>query len=169
MRRNSAKKLAFGGILAALAVVFMSVGGLIPVATYVSPMLCMLMLHLVRMTCGSRTGWAWYGAVAILSLLLSADKEAAAVFLFLGYYPIVKPLLDKVRFSMFWKLLLFNTAVTVMYWLLLTVFGMAELAAQYREMGTVLLALAMVLGNVTFLLLDRILSGKSIGKNRGGA
>jgi hypothetical protein len=169
MRRNSAKQVAFGGILAALAVVFMGVGGLIPVATYVSPMLCMLILHLVSMTCGSRIGWAWYGAVVILSLLLSADKEAAAVFVFLGYYPIVKPRLDKLKFSMLWKLLLFNAAVTFMYTLLVAVFGMVELAAEFLDMGTVLLVLTLVLGNVTFLLLDRILSRKFPRKNRGGA
>ena len=111
---------------------------------------------------------AWYGAVAFLSLLLAPDKEAAAIFLFLGYYPIIKPKLDKLRFGMVWKLLLFNTAVAVMYWLLLAVFGMIELLAEYREMGTVLLGVALVLGNVTFWLIDRILSGKTIGKNRGG-
>ena len=111
MRRSPAKQIALGGVLAALAVVIMSFGGLIPIATYVSPMLCMLMLRLVCLTCGRRIGWAWYGAVAILGLLLSADKGAAAVFAFLGYYPIVKPRLDKLRFSMFWKLLLFNSAM----------------------------------------------------------
>ncbi len=169
MRRNSAKQVALGGVLAALAVVIMSFGGLIPIATYVSPMLCMLTLQLVCLTCGRRIGWAWYGAVAILSLLLSADKEAAAVFAFLGYYPIVKPRLDKLRFPMLWKLLLFNGAMVVMYWLLMAVFGMAALAEEFRDMGMVLLALTLVLGNVTFLLLDRILSRKIIRKNRGGA
>lgn len=168
MRRNSAKQVAFGGVLAALAVVFMGVGGLIPAATYVSPMLCMLILHLVSITCGSGTGWAWYGAVAILSLLLSADKEAAAVFVFLGYYPIVKPRLDQVPFSVLWKLLLFNTAVVLMYWLLMAVFGMDALAAEFREMGALLLALTLALGNVTFFLIDRILSRIISRKNRGG-
>ena len=169
MRRNSAKQLALGGVLAALAVVIMSFGGMIPIASYVSPMLCMLILQLLCLTCGRRIGWAWYGAVAILSLLLSADKEAAAVFVFLGYYPIVKPRLDKLKFSMLWKLLLFNAAVTFMYTLLVAVFGMAALAEEFRDMGTVLLVLTLVLGNVTFLLLDRILSRKFPRKNRGGA
>ena len=169
MRRSPAKQIALGGVLAALAVVIMSFGGLIPIATYVSPMLCMLMLRLVCLICGRRIGWAWYGAVAILGLLLSADKEAAAVFAFLGYYPIIKPRLDKLRFSMLWKLLLFNSAMVLMYWLLMAVFGMAALAEEFRDMGAVLLALTLVLGNVTFLLLDRILSRKIIRKNRGGA
>ena len=169
MRRSSPKQIALGGVLAALAVVVMSFGGLIPLATYVSLMLCMMILKLVCLTCGRRIGWAWYGAVAILSLLLSADKEAAAVFAFLGYYPIVKPRLDQLKFSILWKLLLFNAATVLMYTLLMTVFGMATLAAELREMGIALLILTLALGNVTFLLLDRILSRKFHRKSRGGA
>jgi hypothetical protein len=68
-----------------------------------------------------------------------------------------------------WKLLLFNAAVTIMYWLLMTVFGMDALAAEFREMGTVLLIVTLLLGNVTFILLDRILGGKIKRKSRGGA
>lgn len=169
MRRTPAKTIALGGMFAALAVVIMSMGGMIPFATYVSPMICMLMLRFVLTLCGSRIAWAWYGAVAVLSLLLSADKEAAAVFAFLGYYPIVKPRLDGLRFSVMWKLLLFNVATVIMYWLLMTVFGMDAIAAEFREMGTVLLLLTLLLGNLTFMLLDRILSGKIKRKSRGGA
>ena len=84
MRKNS-KQMALGGIFAALAVVIMNLGGLIPIATYVCPALCMVLLSLVHRACGGRVAWAWYGAVAILSLLLSPDKEASAVFAFLGY------------------------------------------------------------------------------------
>ena len=74
MKRNAARTIALGGVMAALAVTVMSMGGLIPVATYVSPVLCMLMLNLVIRLCGVRIAWAGYGAVALLSLLLSADK-----------------------------------------------------------------------------------------------
>ena len=75
-------------MMAALAAVIMSLGGLIPVATFTSPMLCMLLLAFVTKVCGKRIGWAWYGAVSILSLLMSPDKEAAAIFVFLGLYTI---------------------------------------------------------------------------------
>jgi hypothetical protein len=160
--------MALGGVFAALAVVIMSMGGLIPFATYVSPVLCMLMLRLVLRLCGRRIAWAWYGAVAALSLLLSADKEAAGVFVFLGYYPIVKPWLDRLPFSLLWKLLLFNAATILLYWMLMAVFGMDAIAAEFRDMGTVMLAVTLVLGNVTFLLLDLLLSGKIKRKRRGG-
>lgn len=157
-RKTPAARMALGGVLAALAVVIMSLGSLIPILTYVSPMLCALLLQVVLLGCGERVAWAWYGAVAILSALLSADKEAAAAFLFLGYYPIVKPKIDKLHLRWLWKLLLFNGSIGVMYYLLLNLFGMAELGAEFAEMGMVLLALMMVLGNITFFLLDKVLT-----------
>jgi len=102
--------------------------------------------------------WAWYGAVAILGTLLGPDKEAAAVFVFLGYYPILKPKLDRLPAKWFWKGLLFNAAILVMYWLLMHLFGMDQIAAEFEEMGTVMMLLTLALGNVTFFLLDRLLS-----------
>lgn len=149
--------MALGGVMAALAVVVMCMGGLIPVATFVCPMVCMVLLVTVMDRCGNRVAWAWYGAVAILSLLLGPDKEAAAVFAFLGYYPILKPKMDRLPLKWLWKLLYFNAAILVMYWLLLNVIGMAELVEEFAELGTVMTAVMLVLGNVTFILLDRLL------------
>lgn len=155
---NQTRSIALGGVFAALAVVIMCMGGLIPVATFICPMLCMLLLAIVRKNCGDRMAWAWYGAVAILGSLLGPDKEAAAVFVFLGYYPIVKPKLESLPLSWLWKALLFNAAILVMYWLLMNVFGMAQVAAEFEEMGTVIMLVTLVLGNVTFFLLDRLLA-----------
>lgn len=149
--------MALGGVMAALAVVAMCMGGIIPVATFVLPMICMLLLTVILYRCGARIAWAWYGAVAILSLLLGPDKEAAAVFAFLGYYPIIKPKMDKLPMRWLWKLIFFNVVILVMYWLLMNVFGMAQLSEEFAEMGTLLTVVTLVMGNVTFILLDRLL------------
>lgn len=154
---HSAKQIAFGGVMAALAVVIMCMGGLIPVATYVCPMLCAIILQLVVRSCTRRIAWAWYGVVTFLSLLMGPDKEGAAVFLFLGYYPIVKPWLDRRKTKWLLKALLFNTSILAMYALLIHLFGMAALAAEFSELGTALLVLMLLVGNLVFFLLDRIL------------
>ena len=159
--------MALGGVLAALAVVVMAMGGLIPVATFVCPMICMILLRLVSVLCGSRTGWAWYGAVAILSILLGPDKEAAAVFLFLGFYPIVKPSLDMLKAALLWKLVIFNAAICSMYYLLIHLFGMAQIAADYKEMGIALTVIMLILGNLTFFLLDIVLGRLKFNKKQG--
>ena len=155
--RTKAKTIAFGGILAALAVVIMSMGGLIPVATYACPLLCAILQHTVLRFCGSRVAWAWYGAVVILSLLLGPDKEAVAVFVFLGYYPILKPWMDKLPVKWLWKAILFNASVLTMYWLLIQLMGMAQLAEEFSEMGMAMTMVMLVFGNVIFFLLDKVL------------
>lgn len=157
-KSNSAANIALGGVLAALAVTLTCLGGLIPASTFVCPMLSMLILAIVSKRCGNRISWAWYGAVAILSALLSPDKEAAAVFAFLGYYPIVKPKLDKLQLRWLWKSVLFNVAILLMYWLLLHVFGMIQIMQEFTEMGQVMTIVTLLMGNATFFLLDRLLS-----------
>ena len=165
MRNSGARQIALGGVLAALAVVIMSFGGMIPSATFVCPMLCCMILQMVRKSCGDRIAWAWYGAVAILGLLMGPDKEAAAVFVFLGYYPILKPKLDRSRLKWLWKLLYFNTVILAMYWLLINLFGMAQLAEDWKELGYVMTGVMLVLGNITLILLDFVL-GKRMGRRR---
>ena len=164
MRNNNAKVTALGGMMAALAVVIMCLGGMIPLNTFLCPILCMMLEQFVLKTCGSRIGWAWYGAVAILSLLLGPDKEAAAVFTFLGYYPMLKPRLDAMKLSLLWKLVLFNTVILVMYWMLIRLFGMDAIAQEYAQMGTVMTVITLILGNVTFLLLDKVLGRRFVRK-----
>ena len=155
--RNKVKPIAFGGILAALAVVIMSMGGLIPIATYACPILCAILQYTVLRFCGRRIAWAWYGVVAILSLLLGPDKEAAAVFVFLGYYPILKPGIDKLPAKWLWKAILFNAAVLTMYWLLIHLMGMTQLAEEFSEFGKAMTVVMLVFGNAIFFLLDMVL------------
>ena len=155
-----AAAVALGGVLAALAVVIMSLGTLIPVATYVCPMLCCLLLSMVNRTCGKRLGWAWYGAVTLLSLLMAPDKEAAAVFAAMGYYPLIKPGLDRKKGKWLYKLLLFNGSILTMYWLLLRVVGMERIVEEFSGLGAAMTAVLLILGNVTFFLLDRLLGMK---------
>ena len=154
---SEARRVALGGMLAALAVVLMGLGGLIPVATYVVPMLCILLLQLVQEGCGRRIAWAWYAAVAVLGLLMCPDKEAAAVFAALGYYPIVKPKLDSCRLSWLWKGTLFNGTILILYRILLDLFGLEQVVQDLDGLGIAMTAVLLVMGNVVFVLMDILL------------
>ena len=156
--RNHSKNMALGGVFAALAVVIMNLGGLIPVATYTTPVLCMVLLKFVLMCCGNSIAWAWYGAVAVLSLLMSPDKEAAAVFAFLGYYPILKPKLEAMKGKWFWKLAIFNSSMVLLYSILIRLMGVAEVTGESEELAGIMLLILLVLGNVTFVAMDRLLT-----------
>ena len=161
MSKNT-KNVALGGMLAATALVVMCLGGLIPFATFICPALCILILQTVVQFTANKISWAWYGAVSILCTLLAPDKEAAAVFVCLGYYPLIKPVFEKWPISILWKLLLFNAAILLMYSALIHLFGMTYLQQEYAEMGIVMLVVLLALGKLTFWLLDRLLTRFSL-------
>ena len=158
MRNSNTKAMALSGVLAGLAVVIMCLGGFIPVATYVCPVLCCILCCVVYLLCGKKMAWVWYVAVSILCLLLGPDKEAAGVYLVLGYYPIIKPIFDKSRCAWLWKALLFQSAVCVLYLGLIYLLGLPELAGEFSEFGLVGLIVMLIMGNVVFFVLDRVLT-----------
>ena len=47
-----------------------------------------------------------------------------------------------------------------MYWLLISLLGLEALAEEYRQAGRVMLIVQLILGNVIFFLLDRVLDRK---------
>lgn len=162
--RSKAYPVALGGMLAAAAVVLMCIGTILPVATYAAPVLCMMVGQAVRKLCGSRTAWAWYGVVSLLSLLLAPDKEAAAVFAVLGYYPIIKPKLDQKKGKWLWKGLFFNGSILLLYWILLKLLGVDQLVSEFTDLGGAMTAVLLILGNVTFFALDKVLERRPGGR-----
>ena len=166
MGHNGPRSVALGGVTAALAVVIMCMGGIIPLATYVCPMLCAMVLAVVLRFVGRRIAWAWYGAVAVLALLLGPDKEAAAVFVFLGYYPIIKPWVDRRKVPFLWKLAIFNLSIGIMYALLIYLFRLEQVVRDFGEFGLVLTLVTLLLGNVTLFLLDLLLGRFVIMRKR---
>ena len=156
--RTDAKSIALGGVLAALAVVIMCMGTIIPLATFVCPMLCMVILCIVCRMAGNRIGWAWYICVALLSSLLAPDKEAAAVVVFLGYYPIIQPLFDKHKLAIIWKMLYFNASVLIMYAVLIYLLGMTALSDDFAETGVIMTVFTLLLANICMFLVDRLLT-----------
>jgi len=157
MPSNQSRRIALGGVLAAVAVVIMCLGGLIPIATYVSPMICAITQFIVLRFCGRRISWSWFAVVAILSLLLGPDKEAAMVFLFVGYYPLVKQKLDKFQLSFLLKALFFNVSVFLCYGIIIYVLGMHEVMSENMELGIIGFVAILLLGNATFFILDKFL------------
>jgi len=158
MKRFSAKNIALGGVLSAMAQVIMGLGTMIPFATYICPVLCMLILCVYHRIAGRKAAWTWYIATSLVSLLLSPDKEASAMLVFFGYYPIVKPVLEGKALGWFYKFTVFNISILTMYGLLIYVFAMTQVAAEFQEMGTVMTIATLLLGNVTFFVLDRLLT-----------
>ena len=158
MRRKS-RDMALCGVLCALAVAIMAMGTLVPAATYCCPLLASLTILPALILCGEKTSWVFFAASAVLSLLLAPDKEAAAIFLAVGYYPIVKPKFEKKPRGVCWagKFLFFNSSILAAYALLLYVFRLDALREEFSATGAFLLAGLLLGGNLIFWLDDRLL------------
>ena len=159
MRKS--RKMALTGMLCALAVVIMMLGGVIPLATFCCPALAGLMLIPVFVECGEKLSWCAYAAIAALSLILCPDKEAALLLAFIGYYPILRWRLDQLRSGfvrVIAKLGVFNLAVAAMYALSILVLQMDQILREYQEMGLALTAACLLVGKVTLLLYDRLIA-----------
>lgn len=148
---NSTKQLTACSLMTALGVVMMILGQLLGIATYAMPMLVGLMLIPLGKRCGTKYHITTFAAIALLSLLLVSDVEQSLLFAaFLGWYPALRPWLQRIKrktFRLLVKLAVFNVPVIAMEWLLMTL-----LVPESMERWFVWLLLA--LGNITFLLYD---------------
>ena len=123
MRKNkSASSVAFGGIISALAVLMMFFTGIFPFATYALPALSGLLLVVIVIDHGMKWAWCVYVAISALVVLITPDREAAAMFvLFFGYYPILKSVLERIKLRVteyIIKIVIFNVAMVVAYLLI---------------------------------------------------
>lgn len=151
---RQSRQMALGGMLTAVSVVIMCLGSVIPINTYVCPVLCILVTRPVLDRCGRRIGWCYYLATAILSLLLAPDREAALVYAFLGYYPMIRPFFEKLGpVKGVAKLVFFTLAGAAAYGVLLVVMGVGAA----MDEGWLLTAVTVILWDVLFLLVDRLL------------
>lgn len=158
--RQSSAKIAFCGMMSALSVVLLLSGGLIPIATYCSPMISGVLLLPILLEYGKKTAWTAFASVALLVLFMGADKEAAFFYLFLGHYPILKWEFDRVKYKSFRiliKILFFNASIICMYLILGFVFNMDALIQEFTQMGAPLLAAFLIVLNVCLFLYDRLL------------
>ena len=153
------REIALCGVLTAAAIVILLLGGLIPMATFCAPLLAMAVLLPVLSECGSRTAGAAYGATAILALLLVPDRELALVYVFFGWYPLLRPHIAALRSRLLrfiCRLAVCNLLIVLLYGVVISLLG---LGAAAELPASALLTAALVFGgNVTFLLMDLVLA-----------
>lgn len=158
--RRQSSKIAFCGLMVALSVALMLAGGLIPIATYCAPMAAAILLLPILLEYGKKAAWTAYAAVSLIVLMLGFDKEAAFFYVFLGYYPILKWEIDRIRnrrLHLPCKLLVFNGAIGLMYVMLSLLMNMTAIVEEFTQMGTVLLIAFILTLNACLLLYDRLL------------
>lgn len=156
--RLETRKIALGGVLSALSVTVMLLGGILPFATFVAPALAGLFLWPLKREFSVQTGITAYVAVGFLAFFFVPDKEQSLIFLFLlGFYPMIKEKLDKIHKTVLLllaKVLLFNGLVFFMYSLILFVFPISEIVQEFATSSFALTIGLVLLSNFVFLLYD---------------
>lgn len=157
-RHDESRRIALAGVFGALSLTLMLMGGILPLATFAAPAIAGILIMPVAIEFGRKTGWLLYAAIGLLSLLLVSDREMSLIFLFFfGFYPLLKTNIERLhtrtaRFAA--KFAVFNLCVVGMYALILLVFPIPAVNAEFAEMGLGLAGVMLVLGNITFAIYD---------------
>lgn len=148
--KKKTRAIAVCAMLAALSVVLMLLGAVLELGIYACPLFVGLCFIPVGQKYGRKYHVALYIASGILCFLFVPNIEENLMLAGLfGWYPIVRPFLQRLNKWIGWilKLLFFNATVVAIEWLVMTVL-VPEM------MPDVLLWVLLILGNITFLAYD---------------
>lgn len=158
--RQQSRRMAFCGLMAALGTTLMLLGGLIPLTTFACPMLAIITMLPVVFEYGPKTALVTYAAVALVTLFAAPDKELAMFFAALGYYPALRPTLEKIHNRLLRTLAkvgIFSAAMVIMYTILIYLFRLDAIVEEFSVTSTGIMVGLLVLGDLTFLFFDRAL------------
>lgn len=162
-KKWNSRRVAFGGIATGISLLCMFLSGIFPFAEYTCPALAGIILIALVIDFGKATAWVCYLAVALLSLIITPNKEAAMLFVFfLGYYPILKSYLERIKSRIAeWlvKLAIFNVMIVSAYLVIVYAFGMTEVLEEMNEYFQYGVLLFLLAGNIVFVVYDFALTG----------
>ena len=160
LKRSS--QVALGGVVASLCILLMLMTGFFPFLTYAAPAAAGFILIAVIVDCGYRWAMLVYLVVAFLSIFVVPDKQAAMIFVFLGYYPVVKDYLDHHMKSkvLQWviKFIIFNLSILAAYGLMIYVFQMPDVMTDMGSLGRFTGLVTLLAGNIVFIVFELALT-----------
>ena len=155
MKTNS-KNIALGGIVAALSLAMMFLTSVLPFGVYAFPTFAGILLVVIVIEMGYSWAVSVFAVVALLSFLLVANKEAALYYAaFLGFYPIIKSLLEHIKrkwLCYLLKFLIFNICMIIAFYIGISVLSIPK--ESFELFGLYLPWLFLIAGNIFFVLYD---------------
>ncbi|MBE6752413.1 MAG: hypothetical protein E7556_07795 [Ruminococcaceae bacterium] len=142
------------GMVSALSVVIMLLTNIMPSMMYVIPIITGAIVFAVDEIIGKKWALGVFFVTSFISFILLTDKEAALNYtLFFGYYPLLKPLYEKLPKALSWgvKVLTFNVALTAIGLIVTFIFKLSFLD---EDMGKFTIPIFAVLFNVVFVMYD---------------
>ena len=137
-------------MMTALTVVLMILGAVLELGMYACPLLAGVFFVLVGEKYGRKYHVMLYAVSAVLCFLLVPNIEQNLIFAgFFGWYPIIRPSLQKLPKILSWivKFGIFNGVVLAIEWLVMRILVP-------EAVGSAILWVLLILGNITFLFYD---------------
>lgn len=127
---------------------------IMPSMMYVIPIVTGAIVFAVSEIIGKKWALGVFFVTSLISFILLTDKEAALNYtLFFGYYPLLKPVYEKLPKVISWvvKLLGFNIAITIIGLIVTFIFKLPFLD---EDLGGFTIPLFALLFNVVFVMYD---------------
>lgn len=148
---SKTKKLTLCAIFTALGVVMLYLGCFFQTIDMSICAIASLIIVIVTLEFGVKTALAVYIATAALALFLLPSKYIATLYaVFIGYYPLIKNVFERLPKALSWflKILVTNIALAVMLLLGTYVFKLDD------KINLAIIVLTVVLANVCVVLFD---------------
>ena len=160
MKRTN--KLTFSAMMAALSAAFMLLS-YFPYLTYAIPAAASIFIMAVVIELDKKWAFLSFVASSVIIFLL-AELESKLMFIgFLGYYPILKALIENARkpvLEWIFKIIAFNGAVLIIYFAFSGILNVS--ARDFGVLGEYGIYIILILGNVVFAVYDIALSRLSM-------
>ena len=154
MSMKKTRYTTVSGMVSALSVVIMLLTNIMPSMMYVIPIISGAIVFAVSEIIGKKWALGVFFVTSFISFILLTDKEAALNYtLFFGYYPLLKPLYEKLPKVLSWgvKVLTFNAALVAIGLIVTFIFKLPFLD---EDMGKFTIPVFALLFNIVFVMYD---------------
>lgn len=156
MKKNEIKKTAISAILCAFSVVVLYIGSIFDMVDITCAAIASGAVAFSAIELRDKHSVLIFVVTSLLSFVLFPLSSASIFYIaFLGYYPIIKIYIEKIKgiFSAILKLIIFNGSFFPIFYIFRSLF-----LAQDTEISAVIIVLLIVFANVFFIAYDLALN-----------
>ena len=159
--KDKAFKVSLCGVTSALALLIMFMSGIFPMLDYALPMYAGFTMVVVIVEANRKWALMTYITVSVLCLFLTPNYQASFLFiLFMGYYPILRYSLEKIKIKplkVLIKYLVFNLAIIIYYNIFTKLFTGIDMTEDLGWFGKYSVYVMWAAANILFVFYDYLL------------
>ncbi len=145
--------------MSALCVALIALARVVSITDYAVSAICGVVIGIVVIELGNKWALAAYAVAAALGLLIGANEAALVFAVLLGYYPVIKPFIERLNKPLAYivKFLLFNGIMCATYFVL-DKLGFIPLE-EISWLGGFTVIAVLILADIAFFVYDYAFGG----------